>query len=99
MDDVVAAPVPRRNNNAGGGTEGRYLAAVVVGSDTEEIHIGTDHLLIVGSVGARLHAFIMQFCRLDVEIERQVASRASGLPRRMAGEALDLLRRMGQVSG
>ncbi len=91
MDDVVAAAVPGRHDDAGGGAEGRDFASVVVGSDTEEIHIGADHLLVVRSVGARLNAFIVQFRRLDVEIEGQMAARASGLPRRMAGEAFDLL--------
>ena len=97
MDDVVAAAVPGRYHHAGGGPEGRDFAAVVVGSDAEEIHIGADDLFVVGRVSPRLHAFVVQFRRLDIEIQRQMAAGAGGLPGRMAGEALDFLRGMGQV--
>src|SRR5450755_1033413 len=73
MDDVVAAAVPGRYHDAGGGAEGRNFAAMVVGSDTEEIHIGPDYLLVVGRVSSRLDSLVVQFRGLDVEIERQMA--------------------------
>ena len=95
--DALAVGVGGRQHQGRARAHGRDLAARDGAGAAQREHVVAHHLRVVGGVVAGLAALVVKALGLPVRLDRQVAARAAGGPRGVAGVAGHLVVVMGVV--